>query len=165
MRCKQRDKGAWKFPASMAMRIKFAAQIMKQFKMADFFLVRTASLFTLRTCGAQINWHVISRKALFAPHRFLSNKSPIHFAGESGNRNTFLNGKWHVHKWKWTSIATVPDFCPTTVKIFTHLISGYQLPLKGLSKHPGRVEWTWQSLSVLNYLWRTRLSCSGIVEG
>jgi hypothetical protein len=34
--------------------------------------------------------------ALFAPHRFLSNKSPIHFAGESGNRNTFLNGKWHI---------------------------------------------------------------------
>jgi hypothetical protein len=61
-----------------------------------FFLVRTASLFTLRTFGGQINCRVISRKALFAPHRFLSNKSPIHYAGESGNRNTFLNGKWHV---------------------------------------------------------------------
>ncbi len=58
--------------------------------MADFFPVRTASLFTLRTFGAQINWRVISRKALFAPHSFLSNKSHIHFAGESGNRNTFL---------------------------------------------------------------------------
>jgi hypothetical protein len=33
---------------------------------------------------------------LFDPHRFLSNKSPIHFAGESGKGNTFLNGKWHV---------------------------------------------------------------------
>jgi hypothetical protein len=55
MRCKQRGKGAWKFPVLMAMRIKFAAQIMKQFKMADFFLVRTASLFTLQTFGAQIN--------------------------------------------------------------------------------------------------------------
>jgi hypothetical protein len=60
------------------------------------FLVRTSSLFTLPTFGAQINWHIISRKALFAPHRFLSNKSPIHVAGESGNRNTFLNDKWHV---------------------------------------------------------------------
>jgi hypothetical protein len=108
--------------------------------MADFFLVRTASLFMLRTYGAQIHWHIISKKALFAPHRFLSNKSPIHFAGESGNRNTFLNGNWHVLKWKWTSIFTVPYLCPTTVKIFTHLISRYQLPLKGLSKRPGRVE-------------------------
>jgi hypothetical protein len=42
------------------------------FKMANFFLVRTASLFTLRTFSAQINWRVISRKALVAPHRFLS---------------------------------------------------------------------------------------------
>jgi hypothetical protein len=26
----------------------------------------------------------------------LSNKSPIHFAGESGKGYKFLNGKWHV---------------------------------------------------------------------
>jgi hypothetical protein len=96
MRCKQWGKGAWKSPASMAMRIKFAAQIMKQFKTADFLLVWTPPLFTLRTSGGQINWHVISRKVLFAPHRFLSNKSPIHFAGASGNGNTFFNGKWHI---------------------------------------------------------------------
>ncbi len=32
-------------------------------------------------------------------------------------------------KWKWTSVATVSDLCPTTVKILTHLISRYQLPL------------------------------------
>ena len=55
----------------MAMRSKVAVEF------ADFFLVRTASLFTLRTFGAQINWRVISRKVLFDPHRFLSNKSPI----------------------------------------------------------------------------------------
>jgi hypothetical protein len=61
-----------------------------------FFLVRAVSLFTLRTFGAQINLRVISRKVLFDPHRFLSNKSPIHFAGESGKGNTFLNGKRHV---------------------------------------------------------------------
>ncbi len=67
-----------------------------RFELANFFLVRAASLFTLRTFGAQINWHIISRKVLFDPHRFLSNKSPIHFAGESGKWNTFLNGKWHV---------------------------------------------------------------------
>ncbi len=67
-----------------------------RFELADFFLVRTATLFTLRTFSAQINWHVISRKVLFDPLRFLSNKLPIHFAGESGKGNTFLNGKWHV---------------------------------------------------------------------
>jgi hypothetical protein len=33
---------------------------------------------------------------LFDPHRFLSNKSPIHFAGESRKGNTFLTGKRHV---------------------------------------------------------------------
>ena len=67
-----------------------------RFELADFFLVRAATLFTLRTFGAQINWRIISRKVLFDPHRFLSNKSPIHFAGESGKGNTFLNGKRHV---------------------------------------------------------------------
>ncbi len=98
--------------------------------MEDFFLVRTGSLFTLRTFGAQINWRVISRKVLFAPHRFLSNKSPIHFAWASGNGNTFFRWQMAHSKWKWTSIATVPDLCPTTVKILTHLFSRYQLPLK-----------------------------------
>jgi len=67
-----------------------------RFEFADFFLVRAASLFTLRTFGAQINWRVISRKVLFDPQRFLSNKSPIQFAGESGKGNMFLNGKRHV---------------------------------------------------------------------
>jgi hypothetical protein len=33
---------------------------------------------------------------LFDPQRFLSNKSPIQFAGESGKGNMFLNGKRHV---------------------------------------------------------------------
>ena len=67
-----------------------------RFEFADFFLVRAASLFTLRTFGAQINWRVISRKVLFDPQRFLSNKSRIQFAGESGKGNMFLNGKRHV---------------------------------------------------------------------
>jgi hypothetical protein len=59
----------------------------------DFFLVRAASLFSLRTFGALTHYKV---KVLFDPHRFLSNKSPFHFAGESAKGNTFLNGKWHV---------------------------------------------------------------------
>ncbi len=67
-----------------------------KFEFADFFLVWAASLFTLRTFGAQINWRIISRKVLFDPQRSLSNKSPIQFAGESGKGNMFLNGKRHV---------------------------------------------------------------------
>ncbi len=59
-----------------------------RFELADFFLVRVASLFTLRTFGELINWRVVSRKVLFDPHHFLSNKSPIHFAGENGKGNT-----------------------------------------------------------------------------
>ncbi len=78
-----------------------------RFELVDFFIVRAATLFTLRTFGAQINWRVISRKVLFDPHRFLSNKSPIHFAGESGKGITFLNGKCHVqnkngHRSPWS---------------------------------------------------------------
>jgi hypothetical protein len=40
------------------------------FKLRIFFWVHTATLFTLRTLGAQINWRIISRKVLFDPHRF-----------------------------------------------------------------------------------------------
>jgi hypothetical protein len=57
------------------------------------------------SCSDRVSFHAtnirfakkltrLSRKTLFAQHRFLSNKLPIHFAVESGNRNTFLNGKW-----------------------------------------------------------------------
>jgi hypothetical protein len=79
------------FCPQMAMRIKFGAQ--SRFEFADFFLVPAASLFTLRTFSTQINWRVISRKVLFDPPCFLSNKSPIQLAGESGKGNTFLNGR------------------------------------------------------------------------
>ncbi len=109
------------------MQMALVKPLQNSFKMADFFLVWTAPLFTLLTFGAQINWHAISRKVLFAPHRFLSNKSPIHFAGA----NTKYVFQWQMarSKWKWTSIATVPDLCPTTVKILTHIFSRYQVPL------------------------------------
>ncbi len=88
MRCKQWGKGAWKFPASMAM-----ANYETVLKWRIFFLFGPR-LF-LRTFGVQINWRVTSRKVLFAPNLFLSNKSPILFAGASGNGNTFFSGKWH----------------------------------------------------------------------
>ncbi len=41
----------------------------------------------------------------------------------------FSVANW-TFKMKWTSIATVPELCPTTVKILTHLISRYHPPLK-----------------------------------
>ena len=45
-------------------------------------------------------------------------------------------------KSKQTSIAKVPDLCPTTVKILTHLISRHQLPLILLAHH------TWSALPI-----------------
>jgi hypothetical protein len=47
-------------------------------------------------CANKLARYTVSRKVLFDPHRFLKNKSPIHFAGESGKGNTFLNGEQHV---------------------------------------------------------------------
>jgi hypothetical protein len=62
---------------------------------------------------------------LFDPHHFLSNYSPIHFAGESGNGNTFLNGKQLVQN---ENGHRSPK--SQTVNFLTRLISRYQLPLK-----------------------------------
>jgi hypothetical protein len=53
-------------------------------------------IFFLFEPRAQINCRVVSRKVLFDPHRFLTNKSSIHYAEESGKGNMFLNGKGHV---------------------------------------------------------------------
>ncbi len=111
MWCKQWSNDASKFSASMAMRIELAAQIMKQLWNCGFFFVQTASLFTLRTFGAQINWRVINRMVLFDPHSFLSNLSPIHFAGESGNGNMFLNGKQHVQNENGHRSPLMPNNC------------------------------------------------------
>jgi hypothetical protein len=61
-------------------------------------LCGSATSFTLRRFGAQINWRDISRKNLVEPHRLLSKQSLINFAGDSGNGITFLNGKRHVKK-------------------------------------------------------------------
>jgi hypothetical protein len=43
------------FGPQIAVLIEFAAQIMKLFEFADFFLVQSASHFTLRTFSALIN--------------------------------------------------------------------------------------------------------------
>ncbi len=57
-------------------------------------------------------------------------------------------------KWKWTSIATVPDLCPTTVKILIHLFSRYQLPLRLREAATGHVVspyLAWRSCSAASY--------------
>ncbi len=115
----------WDHPCAII--LAHRTQSWTSFDLADFFLVRAASLFTLRTFGAQIYWRVISRKILFAPQRFLSNKSPI--CWRERKRKYVSQKQMACSKEKWRSIATVPDLRPTTVKILTHLISRYHLPL------------------------------------
>jgi hypothetical protein len=83
----------WSLPATMAMRIKFGAQIMNQIWTCGFF-----------SCSGRVSFYAPSIRLYVS--------------------------QWQTarSKWKWTSIATVPGLCPTTVKILTHLISHYHLP-------------------------------------
>ncbi len=104
-------------------------QLWTSFDLADFFLVRAASLFMLRTFSTQINWRVISRKVLFDPHSFFQ-QIAYSFCWRERKRKYVSQWQTARPKWKWTSIATVPDLCPTTVKIWTHLIFRYHLPLR-----------------------------------
>ncbi len=108
------------------------------FEFADFFLVRSASLFTLRTFGAQINWRVISRKVLFDPQHFLSNKSPIQFAGESGKENMFLNGKQHVQNENGHRSPRSQTYMPNSCKNLNP--PNFSLP----STFKGTVSWDWE---------------------
>jgi hypothetical protein len=98
MRGKQFRKGASKFSAPMAMRTEFAAQIMNQIWTRGFFSCSGRDSFYAPNIRCANNWRVISRKVLFDPHRFLSNKSPIHFAGESGKgiRFSMENGMFKI---------------------------------------------------------------------
>jgi hypothetical protein len=61
----------------------------------------------------------------------LPNCKPIAYSFCWRERKRKYVSPWKMarSKWKWTSIATVPDLCSTAVKILTHLISRYQLPL------------------------------------
>ena len=74
-------------------------KLLTRFELADFFLVLGVTLFTLRTFGAQINWRIISRKVLFDPHHFLSNKLPIHFAVTNGKGNKTFCSKTACSNW------------------------------------------------------------------
>ncbi len=71
--------------------------------------------------------------------------------------------KMACSKWKWKSIATVPDpdLCPTTVNILAHLISRYQLLLKanileayGFTEGLPKVRWGSLSLNSRTHFWQ-----------
>jgi hypothetical protein len=88
------------------------------------FLVRAASLITIRRFCVQIKWCVISRKVLSDLHHLMSKYSIVNFAGERKRKYVF---QWQTScsKIKSTSIATVPDRCLITLIILTQLISRY----------------------------------------
>ena len=71
----------------------------KLWQLSKLLIFLTAALFTLRTFGAEITWRVRG-KVLFDPHRFLSNKSPIHFAVTSRNANKISYSKPACSIWK-----------------------------------------------------------------
>jgi hypothetical protein len=135
MRCKQWSKGASKFTASMAMRIKFAAQIMNQFKTRRFF-----------SCSGRVSFHAPNIQCANKLTRYkydgmVRSASPIvkviaySFCWRERKRKYVFQWQTARSKLKKTSIATVRDLCLATVKILTHLISRYQLPLMGKIKH------------------------------
>jgi hypothetical protein len=122
------------FGPQMAMRIEFAAQIMKQIWICGFF-----------SCSGRVSIYAptircTSKLARCKYENFVWSASPnckqIAYSFCWRERKRKYVSQWQMArlKWKWTSIATVPDLGPTTVKILTHLISRYQLPLK-VTKH------------------------------
>ena len=111
----------------MAMRIKFGAQIMNH---SWFF-----------SCSGRFsvyapNIRCANKLAHYKQEDIVWSASPncnvIAYSFCWRERKRKYVSQWQTarSKWKWTSIATVPDLCPTTVKILTHLISRYHLPLK-----------------------------------
>ncbi len=82
-------------PAQITMRSKVAAQNMNYIWIHRFFSCadRVSFYATNIRCA-----NILTRtKVLFAPHRFLSNKSPIHFAGARGNIS-MANGTFKIKK-------------------------------------------------------------------
>ncbi len=118
------------FGLQMAMQIEFAAQIMKQVWICGFFS-RSG-----RVSIYAPNIWCANKLARCKYENFVWSASPnckqiaYAFCWREGKQKYVSQWQMARSKWKWTSIATVPDLCPTTVKILTHLISCYQLPLR-----------------------------------
>ncbi len=98
-----------------------------RFELADFFLVRAASLYAP-------NVQCVNKLARYKEEGLVWSASlfveQIAFSFCWRERKRKYVSQWDMacSKQKWTSIATVPDLCPTTVKILTHIISRYHLP-------------------------------------
>jgi hypothetical protein len=116
----------------MAMRIKFGARIFNHIWSRGFL-----------SCSGRVsiyapNIRCANKLARCNYENLLWSASPnckqiaSSFCWRDRKRKYVLHWQMACSKWKWTSIATVPDLWPTTVKILTHLISRYQLPLRGI---------------------------------
>jgi hypothetical protein len=120
----------------MAMRIKFGAQITNHIWSHGFF-----------SCSGRVsinapNIRCANKLARCKQENFVWSASPncnviaYSFCLRERKRKYVLYWQIACSKWKWISIATVPDLCPTIVKILTHLISRYQLPLTSFAADP-----------------------------
>ncbi len=117
-------------PAQMAMRIKFSMQIINHIWFRGFFSCSGhVSIYTL-------NIRCANKLARCKYENLVWSASPnckliaYSFCWSEQKRKYVLHWQMACSKWKWTSIAMVPDLCPTAVKILTPLISRYHLPLK-----------------------------------
>ncbi len=123
------------FGPQMAMRIEFAAQIMKQ-----VWICGRVSFHALNIrCANKLTRY--KYKGLVWSASFFAKLIAYSFCKRERKRNYVFQWQTAHSKWKWTSIAMVPDLCLTTVNIFTHLISRYQLPLRYLKHVRKFVSW------------------------
>jgi hypothetical protein len=117
-------------PAQMAKQIKFGAQIINHIWCRGFF--SCSGRFSLYAP----NIRCANKLAHYKQEDLVWSASPycnvIAYSFCWRERKRKYVSQWQAarSKWKWTSIATVSDLCPTTVKILTHVISRYHLPLK-----------------------------------
>ena len=121
------------FGPQMAMRIEFGAPFFNHIWSRGFL-----------SCSGRVsiyapNIRCANKLARCKYEKFVWSASPnckniaYSFCWRERKQKYVLHWQMACSKWKWTSIATVPDLCPTTVKILTHLISRYQLPLTNFS--------------------------------
>jgi hypothetical protein len=130
MQCKQWSKGALKFPASMAMRKELAAQIMNQIWTRGFFSCSGRVSFYAPNIRCANKLARYKYKGLVWSASLFVKQIAYSFCWRQRKRKCVSQWQMACSKQKWTSIARVPDLCPTTVKILTHLIFRYHLPLQ-----------------------------------
>jgi hypothetical protein len=121
-------------PAPMAMRIKFGAQIMKQIWTHGFFSCSGRVSFYAPNIQCANKLARYKQEGHVWPASLFVKQITYSFCWRERKRKSVSQWQTSRSKWKWTSIATVPDVCPTTVQILTHLIFRYHLPLKVMKK-------------------------------